>query len=516
MFEKWDNIFIPLQNEVDKDILEIWDNLHLILSIEEKAELVSYLILINRPQCKPLISFLITEIVKDKANFNTFLDELFSGKNWTGFDNCRPFFEFLLINYSNEVLKFIEETCLSTKENLIERKFSITHVLSLFPTLLLTAAIEWHDKTDLHKIITLECLQRYLSDLQTTDKETPNEPNIEKCYEILIKLSIEKGLGYGKIIEDEKRKYYQCFKLLSRLRYPEENIDYEQALQNIKNFKNIEDHFGEDWIRCLQKKSEMHPLIYHLSKTNENKKSLCCVKLIDELLSNINHNEQGGSKLLRKLKSIKEYQTALSELFVISRLKRKFDIIIEPRIKNKSHCKDKTPDLELHYKDKRVILEVLQPDAYTPLKYATGKTMGIPNFMANKIWDKFRSNIENLDGVEEVPILLILDLINQLPFAEKFIEDYFKGDPVYSFKINTKTLETIDIGPRRKISEKTAWKGDPRMVKLSGVIGYRLILIENNDDMKFSLKTCVIENPMAINKLDNELLEHIVGTLQLQ
>jgi len=164
-------------------------------------------------------------------------------------------------------------------------------------------------------------------------------------------------------------------------------------------------------------------------------------------------------------------------------------------------------DAKIEIEDKELLVEVISPQMFKPLRYLTGKTVGIKNRAGKKIYDEFKKHLKNVRIEENIPVIVVIDIARS-EINYEFVEDYLMGTLKLVILFDKKKGEVITTYPERAGDYMHAL--DRETDVLSAVLCYKRFFGKNH---KFHFEGRIIPNKYAKNPLDPALIEKIKETL---
>jgi len=196
------------------------------------------------------------------------------------------------------------------------------------------------------------------------------------------------------------------------------------------------------------------------------------------------------------LKNERQFLDTVSEIEVISSLIEEYTIEISPELDGKKL------DLKIGFTPE-LYVEVISPNMFKPLKYLSGKAMGIKNRARGKILDELKHHFKNIDTLGNIPWIIIVDT-GRSEISYEFIEDALMGSEQLTLLIDKKSSEIHG----ENVSRAKDSVHDIRKAAdiLSAVICYKAYL---GNDFKFHREGKIISNPYAKNPVSKEILSKI-------
>ncbi len=192
---------------------------------------------------------------------------------------------------------------------------------------------------------------------------------------------------------------------------------------------------------------------------------------LDNCLTSIRKTEYGTKELRAKLlhENENQFQSAISEIEVISRLRQQLPLTIAEVAPTKEGKGAKRPDIMVKVLGLPMHVEVITPEMAAVLRYLGGG--GIPNRLVGKILDEFEKHFKDL--ADDFPALIVADLSHSEI-------DYLSADTAMSGSLAVSML--WDNKSRQVVAEYPTRAKDaislraPETSKLLGLIVYKRII----------------------------------------
>ena len=381
--------------------------------------------------------------------------------------------------------------------------------------LLLNRLKEWISDQSLEPLV-IKTVRLFLAEnrdkLGCYDSPTSEgEALLDSCIEIIKKMAIKKNLNPEHFMKKEERKIFQCAALLEAIDGVPQ-VDLHKVLNNLNKFPKLKS-LSEEWIKENFRNIKTHPLILLLSnsltnleeykarieeirKEKDNKmKEFKQLKLkdmyrnyallthIENCLHLIRQEDNFHSQLKKKLcneKNEHEFWAVLSELDAICRLRRKFNVTINPSVEVIENGKilKKHPDLSISIDGKEILIEVITPQMMPELRYLGSAS--IPNRLADKVYDEFKKHFKGM-VVKHDCLVIVNKEHSEIDYESA--KAYTEGSLQFTIVFNKETGEVIDEFLTRAEDYMTA--RSPEMNVIIGIIIYSRVV---GSDGKIHLK----------------------------
>lgn len=200
-----------------------------------------------------------------------------------------------------------------------------------------------------------------------------------------------------------------------------------------------------------------------------------------------NHDVKNG------VRSDDQFFQTFSELQILHAFARRgYPLVIEPAIGAKKL------DLEVTVDGSNILFEVISPDMFRTLKYAT-RAVGVPNRARDKIYDEFKNHLAQKAGDETRPVIIVID-IGRSEIDYDFVEDYLYGTLQYTWWTDKKTGQVVAEGPTRAgdSMHKLGETSSENLDIISAVICYKTPM---GNDGRLHMQGQILINPHARNPL---------------
>jgi len=362
--------------------------------------------------------------------------------------------------------------------------------------------------------------------------KTEHQSLVETCFSILELMAKEKGLDVRTIIRGEQEKLFQCFRIIEELELGRPELDFDEIYANLENYPIVKEFLGDRWFqRKKRENNRIHPLLILLSYETPSKEKIQSEmdKLrketdvwlqylkslrIEDLLrptAFLNHLEEMLGIIASKSKKLRDLRDGLgnedqfwqtfSEIEVVSSFMRRYPVEIAPEIDGMKL------DAKIEIDREELLVEVINPEMFKPLRYLTGKAIRIENRARKKIYDEFKNHLKGVQIKENTPIIIVID-VGRSEIDYEFVEDYLMGTQQLVMLFNRKRAEVIKTYPAR--AKDFMYALEEKTDILSVVLCYRRLFGKDN---KFHFEGRIIPNKYAKNPLNLELIEKIEETL---
>ena len=452
------------------------------------------------------------------------------------------YFDVHEIDYSvREIGKAHLDRCIKEVETWIKEKDVDGRLQFFIPIVLrelssqnyqqLIGSIEiWRYRSEHFRRMALQTIRRVLTEIYPP--QTDKMDIINSCFEILSEMAKDKSMNVERIIRNEPDRLFQCFRLVEELELERKEIDFERILENLENYRTIHDFLGARWFKTMrEEKNKTHPLLISLSsespdekkllkevkafkkETNEWKRYLRSLRIRDmlrptaflEYLEEMLHSIVSKAVKLRELKAglrnEDQFWETISEIEVTSSFINDYNVEIAPKVNSKKL------DLRVEFDGEEIFIEVISPNMFKPLRYLSGKAMGIKNRARGKIFDEFKSHLKDLKTQRNVPIVIVID-IGRSEISYDFVEDYLMGTLQLTMLIDKEKGRVVDEYPSRADDSMHGLEKGTDI--LSAVICYKTTF---GKDSKFHREGRIIHNAYAKNRLSKNAIEKIKNAL---
>jgi len=393
--------------------------------------------------------------------------------------------------------------------------------------------LQWLKKKRSRKVA-LEGIRKVLSEryMETMKQDTI----VDVCYDSLYELAKVEGIDADRVSRRENVKIFKCCTLIDELERKRPSIDYILLFSNLERFPNIKGFIGSDWFEKMRDEQNVeHPLLMYLSSnllmmeaiqsklndirliSDKVKQELAIMQLkdsqesnaflsyLDQNLSMISDTEPKVGELKRGLKDTDLFWQTVSEIDVISRLRRKYKVVIGPTIELKQERRvfKRNPDLMVTIGSSQTLIEVITPQMFRPLKYFHGA--GIPNRLRSLVYTEFK---EHFKGQKlERDVIIVVDVMrSEIDYYSA--EGYLGGSFQITFRVDKTTGKVIDSFPSR--ADDAMSRLDPETRVIIGLILYRRI---TGTDGKIHISGRSFANESVTNENRRKVLTEIENAL---
>ena len=234
--------------------------------------------------------------------------------------------------------------------------------------------------------------------------------------------------------------------------------------------------------------------------------NLALLEHMDELLSRIRLNEQGIGDLRDKLLG-EEFVEGLSELELISRLRRKYRVECYPNVERIVDGKTKRSKLEalVEIEGQEVLVETVTPELMAELRYLGAAT--IPNRLAQIVWREFQEQLSGM--VKQNDVIIVLDR-SRSEISNDEATAYMEGPESWVLQLDKETGRPVGSFVERK-EEESMHKMAPGMNMILGVLVYDRVI---GKDGKYHLRGKFHSNPGASGSSKSPLIEGFKRSFQ--
>ena len=365
------------------------------------------------------------------------------------------------------------------------------NVESLMETLL-----AWSREKSLRNV-SLEGIRRVLSyrPMEGQDKI------VNMCFDSLYELAESEGLDADRASRRENVKIFKCCALIDEVKKDKVQIDHERVLSNLERFPDIRDFIGLDWFAEQRAESNVeHPLLTFLARESSIT-SDAFLSHLDLGLTLIDSREPHVGSLRHGLQDAEMFWQTVSEIDVISRLRGKYEVVIAPvvELEQEGRIFRRNPDLMVTIDPHQVLIEVITPQMFAPLKYF--HSAGIPNRLRSKIYTEFKQHFKG--QILEKDVVIIVDK-GQSEIDYDSAEDYIGGSLQITFRVDKATGKVIDTFPSR--ADDSIDKLDPETRVILGLILYRRV---TETDGSIHVSGLSFPNEPVMNESRRELFNAI-------
>ena len=369
--------------------------------------------------------------------------------------------------------------------------------------------------------LVIATIQEYMKDVPVEQWE-PNNPSdqkrLSKCIDILKKIAIRSGKPQERFPK-VKEKIFQCGQLIELIRTVERKPQPELVRDGLKQFDSIGRFISVSVDEKLVSESPPFPLFLLLGsdrcdykeylervdsarkEKDQNKQTILIYRSKDSLarfgllshldncLAAIGETELGTRELRAKLLHEKEseFQSAISEIEVISRLRQQMPLAIAERAPTKEGSTIKRPDIRIEVLGLPIYTEVITPGMAAILRYLGGG--GIPNRLVGMILHEFKKHLNDL--VDDRHAIIVVDMSHSEI-------DYFSADSAMSGSLalgliwDTENRQAVAEYPTR--GKDAVSLIDPATRKILGLIVYKRIFTKEGH---IALRGRYLPNPFS-------------------
>ena len=364
--------------------------------------------------------------------------------------------------------------------------------------------------------------------------ETHNQSVADILYPVLESDAKALGINIERLLKRDSNKVAQCIELLDEIRLGRKPLDYAEIEKNWPKFSSLREFLSDKWLG--EKKTEgnkTHEILYNLaflSRESELEKirsepldqldpfkaflrSLwvqdrlrprAMLTYLEEMATSVK-NLPGNHDLKNGLRLDDQFFQTFSELQITRAFaKRGYPLVIGPPVGTKKL------DLEVTIDGSRILIEVISPDMFRTLKYAS-RAVGVPNRARDKIYDEFKNHLAQKAGTETRPAIVVID-IGRSEIDYDFVEDYLYGTHQFTWWTDKKSGKVVAEGATRaedsmhKLGEESSQNLDI----ISAVICYKTPM---GSDGRLHMQGQILLNPHARNPLTDDQTSKIEEAL---
>jgi len=345
-----------------------------------------------------------------------------------------------------------------------------------------------------------------------------------------ILLKITKHQKIDTSIDDKlENPYLQVLALVENVNLHKKKINLSVAKRNLKHYPNIIAFFGEAKLHSLIDNQPNHSLVIYLnkakvSKTTFNRYARAIDKFTDpmrkfsiigalraqyypeallidldvslKLIGNVKSRE-----LRKMLLDTHQFNSALIQANLFSRLKQKFSVELEPT------AEDNKLDLLLTMDKKDYYFEIYTPEENKKLRYIRNAQMIDTEYTKTKISRKLKGQIKAADNLNQ-PLIVVIDNQN-MAVDEYDITNAMFGTYQWSMLMDKKTGKEVKSYATRK--------NDSFGIKLEHGKAISAIMIVRREvdhqDLKVKISGKTIPNPHAKIPLDMKTIKKIESVM---
>ena len=320
--------------------------------------------------------------------------------------------------------------------------------------------------------IALEGIRRILAERYKSTEDT--DEIVDIIFKSLYDIAESRDLDAERIALSENFKIFKCCALINAIEREIPKIDYESVFSNLEKFPHIKDFIGINWFE--KRKEELnieHPLLNYLSnEVIQDRTKNAFLSHLNRSLSLFDRREPNIGDLRHGLQDNNLFWSTVSEIDVISRLRRMYEVKIAPTIGLEQDGKPlrKHPDLMVNVDSNQILIEVITPQMFAPLKYFRGP-IGIPDRVRSKVYTEFQEHFKG--QILERDVIIVID-IGRSEVNYDSAEDYLKGSFQITLRIDKETGEVIDTYPSRANDAMITL--DPETRVIIGLILYQRVI----------------------------------------
>ena len=319
--------------------------------------------------------------------------------------------------------------------------------------------------------------------------------------------------------------------LVRNIRLSKKSIDPISTKRNLDQFPNIIKFLEKNKLYNLIDKQKNHPLVLLLSRSKITKKaSRQIVKMIekiddvnyknrlvhvfigkhhsqiiladlDQILSDI---KPEGAKEIRSLLLNEGFFEALMQLEIYSKFKKKYEVILEPKLKQKKG------DLLVKIEERDYYFEIYQPKSPQrhELKYVNTAHLANGEKIKSKIIHKFEDQLADTIHLKS-PVILVID--NQhVSTTNLEMMDLLNGTLKFVMTVNNREQEIKPTFYARRGNDSFN-----EQIENGNLLSAAILLNRDIDrsNLKVRLQGDVYENPGAKFPIDERILKKIEDSL---
>lgn len=374
----------------------------------------------------------------------------------------------------------------------------------------------------------LKILEKYLSEGYKKTHRT--DFFVSECNRLLMDISSHQSLD-AQLDASINNPVIQTLALIHAIEVKEKRPDVQLAIKNLDNFSNIVSFLGKKTLVDLIKQKPKHPLVWYLAnahvtksqisrKLNKVKKAkgdlqksfilrsarelaypFSMLADIDASLFMIGKNEQGRSRIKDGLLDAHDFYQTLIELNVVSRLKKKYSVLMQPKLGK--NFLDAKADVE----NQDCLIEIYSPKEDIRLEHVR-TAHGMDNKAKKSILSKINSQIKSAAG-QNLPVVLVIDKTHGRSMGEEDIIDSLYGSLQFTWVTDKKTGKLIRSYASR--ASDSISKASPYGNLVSAVV---LLSREfDGNDFRIKLYGKIFPNPNALVPLSENIIKKIEEVL---
>ena len=418
------------------------------------------------------------------------------------------------INNVNWILNEIGKENISTSLNVVKKWFTLTdyrlfvigsdilwslgehdvRTLTLF-------LIDWLNEKTLIRV-PLEGLRKILSErYKTTDD---SDIIVDLIYNALCEYAHTIGINLDKVTKQYDQRIFKCTAIIDELQKEKSDVDYNLVLENLERYGEIKTFLGTTWFQTkISELDTEHPLIIYLSK------GFKLNSFFDSFLSHLNSNlqflestEPRIGNIRRGLRTDSSFWYTVSEIDVIARLRPHFEVQIEPVLLRTldGTIKKSRPDIKLYHNSNEILIEVIAPDMFAPLKFFHS-AMIVPDRLGNKIYSEFQDHFKGMTIDRDV-IMIVDTSHSEIDYYSA--ENYLSGSFQITFRMDLSSRRVIATYPSRK--DDAMHILDPNTKSIIGLVLYKRVI---GSDGRIHFQGRVFPNEYVMNEDRRALLTNI-------
>lgn len=427
-----------------------------------------------------------------------------------------------------EVTSWIEE-----KDEDGSLKFFIPIVLSELSSQNYMQLIEsvktWLPRNEIFKRTALRTIKKVLTDIYPIDASKLDVA--DSCFQLLKEMANNKDVNIEWITRSESDKIFQCLRIIEELEREPKKLDFETMWNNLEKYPVIRDFIGTKWFKTMmEKKYNIHPLLNNLSsKIDETKLQkkveaarnetdnlkrfmivqhirsmlmpIAFLEYLDAMLRVIISKSAKLKSLKSGLKNEKQFWETISEIEVLSSFMSEYDVEIAPELNGKKL------DLKVKFNGEVTYIEVISPNMFKPLRFLSGKAIGLKNRVRGKVLDEFKAHFKDLTDIGNIPFVIVID-IGRSEISYDFVEDCLMGTEQLTFLIDKENGKVVGEYPTRAADSIHDLKKGTEI--LSAIVCYKTVFL---DDLGYHRECKIIPNIHAKNPLNQVTINKIILSL---
>lgn len=376
-----------------------------------------------------------------------------------------------------------------------------------------------------NSILITNTLEVFLSNVGSSAKNLTFLDNSKK---ILLKIAEHQKIDTS--IDDQlNNPYMQVLALIENIKLHKKKINTSVAKRNLKNYQNIIAFFGKARLHSLIDNNPNHPLVIYLSKAKVSKTT--CNKYTkyidkstdplkkDSIINALMAQYHPGSLLmdldvsLKMIGNIKskeirkmlldthQFNSALIQVNLFSRLKQKYTVELEPTAGNNKL------DLLLTMDKRNYYFEIYTPEENKKSRYIRNVQMIDAEHTKLKISRKLKGQIRAADALNK-PLIVVVDNQN-MAVDEHDIVNILFGTLQIEIVYDEKTGKEVESYATR------ANDSFGRKLEHGKTISAIMIVQRKVDhpDLKVKLSGRTIPNPYAKIPLDKKTIQKLESVL---